>query len=360
MHLHAKSINPIIDPFQVCHPGFSHIILKKGHQSLSFASRPLRPAQWTFTVSSTEMTNLNAKATTAKILRRSKSFYLRKINNFNTDMEFLERFKGRTNHLTKDGIISTVTDKSIPIEKQRVPVKPELNGNSKKNMSNNLKSKYTNAHESPLRPSKKEELKKLSPLTDRTSFEYISKIPQHPFLNPMNKNPGSPRKKRSLNSLSGSVNLKHISKGIIDPQSDFPIYFTPDPQDKLTRKPYYARNKSNPFLKNSTDTYEIFANKIKEIMGQKRHVSEEVNGKESKKMLKIRSSDSVDLQKSLAYLKMNYFLDRGWYPQSTSNGEPKLSGLSFVDRQERMISKYRPHLETEPHCRVGKLVSFNY
>ncbi len=279
-------------------------------------------------------------------------------------MDFAQRFKGRTNHLTRDGIISTLTDKSIPIEKEKIPFKPGPPTNVKKKLHQNLNPNHLETGKSPKKPSKIGEISNQLAYTDRRSLEKIKAISEYQNLKPSNINTISPKKTRSLNSLSGSMSVKHINKDKLYHLPETSIYSSPEIYKKLRQpKSNIFHSQTNPFYKMNLENGDRLSKQIADIISRSKIINEsESKGKGYKQPLKLRLNDGDESQESFAFLNKNY-LNKEYFPVTSTSSDSRVIGLSFVDRQERMISKYKANgirLETDPHWRVDKLVSFNY
>jgi len=252
--------------------------------------------------------------------------------------------------MTKDGILSTLTDKSVPVAKDQF-TSPERQNGKGKSMRNI----------SPEKVHKKEEIKPKAPTLNKSSTDkVIIPSPNIPKENPISSI-RSTKVTRNLNSISEYpssmtpiLREKPGAKNV--PISS--IYSSPDMPMRFLSQSSIFHNHSNPFMRASHEQMSFLSQRLADFIDQKRSVTGDIN-KYKKPVKKLETDENRD--SIMGHQQKNFGYS---FRFNTQTDEIKKSGLSFVDRQERMVSKYKLgsyRHETDPvNMRLERLTTFNY
>jgi len=243
-------------------------------------------------------------------------------------MAFLERFKGKTNNLTRDGIVSTVTTTSVPIAKKLE------NNRAQSYASQSLEEPFSTgpqsrSHPYNKSPSVEDELidstpshKSFNPRFARSQFDeqpthFLHRAPTDSFIYDRRAHTGqynstyahSPNHRELINTYTGPRGESNFSKAHIDYSATFPHKFG-----------NYTGSSS---VRNNGG--EQSSGKLKAFFHQ--------YPQESPSGLKDRSNYSGSPKRD------NY--------EEANAHETRLSKFSFVERQRNMISKYKMREDRE-------------
>jgi len=248
-------------------------------------------------------------------------------------MEFLERFKGKTNQLTREGIISTITASSTPINKNsQQEARAPSNG-----------------------PSHKEKKPLTNPKTKRTQYRKAASIkdmfqaPREPL-----ENQDSPN---SLRVITSEENL------------DSPMFEIPQDSSTFNRRAHTGQHphsqglglinkdhlinthpisKGDYFLKRSSESNLYVPMRYDSYTTSHGKVSaaEYANQKLKSLFDNISNQSNIYSHENPYYSRSNFGKN---FEEKNSLQEARLSKFSFIERQEHLISKYkvRPGKEEE-------------
>jgi hypothetical protein len=269
-------------------------------------------------------------------------------------MEFAERFKGKTTLLTREGILSVLTQKSTPIDKSLPPFRSQYKNMNPRgeSMSPTIK---PSRELSALRPLKEE----FTPKQYRKSATII--INQERKQSSASVGMSPLKHSKSMGHLPGLDVSKHSSF------SEVPLMRRGTALDEspLLRSQQMNMNysmlsrestNSSPFKHANREQVSYLNQKIMELYQKPSPSNYDGTGRSNQPMSASRdlsgySSDHMSAPQTRKLSKDS--------PNSVST---KVSGMSFVDRQERMVSKYKIGIpnEMESIFRKPLLEGFNY